>query len=247
MNFAGLISLLLVLALLQPPEVAAPVQPPDAQDSAVSNAETTDEGEDGEEAGDDASRADFIITPAPSNAALAERDAAYQNRLLSAFRSAQGRQGPLDGRWTVADTAGSVLYVLQFADPGAGESRIEGAWRDPKRAGPKGSGFIDAVARDGEFTVVRFVATDPEQTMEVRLRPAEGGGWVGETVGRGGVQVVVMRRAAGVETAAFAAPQLAPEPVAPRPKAKARPTPKRGKAKKSRPRAAPKRAGAKKK
>ena len=49
MNFAGLISLLLVLALLQPPEVAAPVDPPSAQDSAEASPETTDEGEDGEE------------------------------------------------------------------------------------------------------------------------------------------------------------------------------------------------------
>lgn len=178
---------------------------------------------------------------------LLQRDAAYQARLLSSFKSAQGSQGPLDGRWMVASTQGAALFTLQLADPGAGESRIEGAWRDLRQPGAKGSGFIDAVGRDGEFTVVRFFQAQSEQATEVRLRPADRGGWTGEAVIGTGVQTVVMRRAAGVETAALAAPLLAPEPVARAPKAKARPTPKRGKASKSRPRAAPKRAGAKKK
>lgn len=255
--------MLVALALMQPPDlVEAPGSgasppgvthsPPRSIDDILAD-ETSDE-----EAEDNAAavllphvdESQFLSAPAfvtdrsvNPDGPLHDRDATYQTRLLNAFQSSQGQQGPLDGRWSVANAQGAELFVLQFADPGAGESRIEGAWRNPRRSGQKGSGFIDAVTRDGDFLLVRFFEGDPDQATEVRLQPAEGGNWVGEAAG----QPVLMRRTAGVETAALAAPQLAPEPRPPVAKAKARPAPKRAKAKKSRPRAAPSRARAKKK
>lgn len=176
---------------------------------------------------------------------LSERDMAYQNRLLGSFRSAQGAQGVLDGRWMVTTTTGVPLYSLQLADPGAGEGRIEGAWRDLRRTGPGASGFIDAVVRDGEDIIIRFIEADPAAPTEVRISGAPMGlAWAGSTRLDGQSAPVIMSRSAGVELAARDAPYVEPEPTPPAPKAQARPAPKRAKATKSRPRAAQSRARA---
>ena len=100
---------------------------------------------------------------------LREPDVNYQNRVLSNFQASQGRQGPFDGRWTVSGSAGD-MFVLQLTDPGEG-GRIEGAWRDVRRAGGGRSGLIDPIGhRDGDMVVVRFVEADGAQPVEVRLR-----------------------------------------------------------------------------
>jgi hypothetical protein len=164
---------------------------------------------------------------------LREPDVNYQNRVLSNFQASQGRQGPFDGRWTVTGSSGD-MFVLQLTDPGEG-GRIEGAWRDMRRAGGGRSGLIDSITRDGEMVVVNFVETQGGTPVEVRLRSAQPGGWLGEAnTPEGGRQSIVMHRASGVETQAMAAPYVAQ----PRPVRTARPSvdraPTRAKAKKGR-------------
>lgn len=160
-------------------------------------------------------------------------DMAYQNRVLGVFHAAQGKQGPLDGRWRV-NADGVDVYILQFADPGAGESRVEGAWRNVRRAGGlDASGFVDQVSREGDEVVVRF--TDgARRSAEVRLRNAADGRWQGRILWPEGGANVVMTRDVSVETAAFAVPAYTPPPPPPPPKAKPAPARSKAKAKKSR-------------
>ena len=88
---------------------------------------------------------------------LTASDRDYDNRVLSAFRNAQDRQGSLDGRWLVRNTGGGLIYALQFSDPGSGPDRVEGAWRDLRRPGAIGaSGFIDDIQRYGGQVTLRF-------------------------------------------------------------------------------------------
>jgi hypothetical protein len=170
-------------------------------------------------------------------------DLAYQNRVLGVFRAAQGRQGALDGRWRV-NADGVDVYILQFADPGAGESRIEGAWRNVRREGGlDASGFIDQVSRENDEVVVRF--TDAaRRTAEIRLRTTPDGDGVGRIHWPQGGANVVMTRDVSVETAAFAVPAYAPPPPPPPPKAKPAPSRSKAKATKSRRPAARSRASA---
>jgi len=233
-NAAGALSVVIAVALMQPPEI--PLIP----ESPVVGGHSVDIGEE---------RPDFVtdgvIDP---DGGPSQTDLTARYRLLNAYQAQQGRQGILDGRWTVAGATGAEVFILQLTDPGAGEGRIEGAWRNLKVTGPKGSGFVDSVTRDGDFTVIRFFEGEETQPTEVRVRYVNDG-WAGEALVKGaaGGSPIVMRRSGTLELAALGAPQVAPEPRPPAAKAKARPTPKRAKAKKSRPRAAPKRAGAKKK
>lgn len=173
-------------------------------------------------------------------------DMAYQNRVLGVFHAAQGRQGALDGRWRV-NADGVDVYILQFADPGVGESRIEGAWRNVRREGGlDASGFIDQVSREGDEVVVRF--TDAaRRAAEIRLRNSSDGAWAGRIIWPQGGANVVMTRDVSVETAAFAVPAYTPPPPPPPPKAKPAPSRSKAKATKSRRPAARSRAHAKRK
>lgn len=170
-------------------------------------------------------------------------DMAYQNRVLGVFHAAQGRQGALDGRWRV-NADGVDVYILQLADPGAGESRIEGAWRNVRREGGlDASGFVDQVSREDDEVVVRF--TDAaRRAAEIRLRNTPDGQWVGRIVWPQGGANVVMTRDVSVETAAFAVPAYTPPPPPPPPKAKPAPSRSKAKATKSRRPAARSRASA---
>lgn len=173
------------------------------------------------------------------------RDTAYENRVLGVFHAQQGRQGALDGRWRVA--AGGVdVYILQLSDPGAGESRVEGAWRNLRREGSlDASGFVDQVTREGDEVVVRF--TDASQrSAEIRLRNSAGGGWIGRIVWPEGGSNIAMTRDVSVETAAFAVPAYVQPPPPPPPRAKPAPARSKATAKKSRRPVAPSRARAKK-
>jgi hypothetical protein len=170
-------------------------------------------------------------------------DLAYQNRVLGVFHAEQGRQGALDGRWRV-NADGVDVYILQLADPGAGESRIEGAWRNVRREGGlDASGFIDQVSREGDEVVVRF--TDAaRRAAEIRLRNSPDGRWAGRILWPQGGANVVMTRDVSVETAAFAVPAYTPPPPPPPPKAKPAPSRSKAKATKSRRPAARSRASA---
>ena len=170
-------------------------------------------------------------------------DMAYENRVLGVFHAAQGRQGPLDGRWRV-NADGVDVYILQLADPGAGESRIEGAWRNVRREGGlDASGFVDQVSRENDETVVRF--TDAaRRSAEIRLRNTPDGAWIGRILWPEGGANVRMTRDVSVETAAFAVPAYAPPPPPPPPKAKPAPARSKATATKSRRPAARSRASA---
>lgn len=133
-------------------------------------------------------------------------DRSYETRVLGAFRAVQGAQGPLDGRWHVLGPEGAVLYTLQLTDPGAGDWRIEGAWRNPRAKGAAASGFIDGIARENEDLVLSFQEAGVDQRTQVRLRPAANGGYVGETVVGGQRTGVTANRAQGLETASLAVP-----------------------------------------
>lgn len=155
------------------------------------------------------------------------RDAAYEQRVLGVFHSAQGRQGALDGRWRVAAN-GVDVYLLQFSDPGAGESRVEGVWRNLRQTGSlAASGFVDPISREGDEVVIRFTDVN-RRSAEIRLRDDARGGWAGRVVWPEGAQNVVMTRDVSVETAALAVPAYTPPPPPPAPKA--RPAPSRSKA-----------------
>ncbi|MGA0605788.1 hypothetical protein ACO2Q0_07285 [Phenylobacterium sp. VNQ135] len=121
-----------------------------------------------------------LVAPAPQLSG-----AAYDSRLKASLISAQSFQGPLDGGWRLA-AAGSGLYDFQFVDRNNGV--VEGAWRDLSRPGAlDGSGFVDAVERDGAALRLRFGAG-----KVATLTPAAGGGWAGELDGRA---VTLARRA----------------------------------------------------
>ncbi len=97
---------------------------------------------------------------------LSASDLSYEGRLRSAFQSAQGSQGPLDGRWVIR--LGDVpLYLLQLVDRGA----LEGAWRDPRRPAASGAtGFIDSIIRSGDQLVLRFTAKSGGEPVSLSLQ-----------------------------------------------------------------------------
>lgn len=148
-------------------------------------------------------------------------DRSYETRVLGAFRNTQGAQGPLDGAWRVSGTDGALLYTLQLTDPGAGEARIEGAWRNPRQTGPAASGFIDWVTRDNEDLVLVFREAADAGPTQVRMRSTLTGGWVGETLIGEHRTGVTVNRNQGLETASMSVPAYVP-PAPPR--AKAQPT-----------------------
>ena len=121
---------------------------------------------------------------------LTATDLGYEGRLRSAFQSAQGSQGPLEGRWVVR-TGDVALYVLQLADRGG----LEGAWRDPRRPGASGaSGFINNVTRSGESLTVSFTAVRGDVPVSLSLRLQPDGQISGGLVERGVQSTVTMSR-----------------------------------------------------
>jgi hypothetical protein len=136
-----------------------------------------------------------------------DADTLYENRVLGAFRAAEGNQGPLDGRWLVARAGGGVLYTLQFSDS---RDRIEGAWRDMGATGKNATGFIDSVERGDTDTVVRF--ENGTKPAELRVHSMPDGGWVGQATTPSGKINVVMTRDQSVELAASKAPLYLPPP-----------------------------------
>jgi hypothetical protein len=136
-----------------------------------------------------------------------DADTLYENRVLGAFRAAEGAQGPLDGRWLVAKAGGGVIYTLQFSDS---KDRIEGAWRDMGVTGKNATGFIDTIERGETDTIVRFESGS--RPAEVRVHPMADGGWVGQAITPNGKVNVVMTRDQSVELAAAKAPLYLPPP-----------------------------------
>jgi hypothetical protein len=108
--------------------------------------------------------------------------------IRDAFQAAQSLRGSLDGRWRLSDLGGRPLLIFQLTDPGTAnvggdpaDSTIEGAWRDPNRAGATdSSGFLDRVDRRKDSLSIHFSPRDGDPPIEVTLHPAADGGWRGE-------------------------------------------------------------------
>lgn len=163
--------------------------------------------------------------------ARTDPDISYETRVLGAFRGVQGNQGSLDGPWHISGADGVALYTLQLTDPGAGEERIEGAWRNLKVTGPGASGFIETVRRDSGDLIFTFRDGPREVLTEIRLRPTDQGGWAGESVAGETRTGIIANRAQGLETASMAVPVYKNPPP---PKAKAKRKTSRSKAKNKR-------------
>jgi hypothetical protein len=120
-------------------------------------------------------------------------DLGYEARLRSSFASAQGMQGPLDGRWTLSAAGAGDLYILQLVDTGYGP--LEGAWRDVRRAGAiEGSGFLADIQRLGTGLSFRFDPRPGGATATATLSVGADGRWSGELDDGGQRRTVVMRR-----------------------------------------------------
>jgi hypothetical protein len=107
-------------------------------------------------------------------------DPFYTGTVRGGAALAQGRQGPLDGGWTVTGSDGAPLYVLQLVD--AGQGWLEGAWRkgDATAANrPSSSGFIALINRESGRVVLRFLepgaSTPTVLTLEMTAE-----GWRGQ-------------------------------------------------------------------
>lgn len=119
-------------------------------------------------------------------------DRTYDARLRASFNSAQGLQGPLDGRWTLS-AAGADLYTLQLVDKGG--SDLEGAWRDVRRPGAvQASGFLADMARIGASLTFSFQPDPAGPALRASLTPTADGRWSGTLMGGASPRTVVMRR-----------------------------------------------------
>jgi len=112
-------------------------------------------------------------------------DIAYDTRIRASVAAAQGFQGPMDGGWTLS-AGGRELYIFQLVDR---DGLVEGAWRDPRRAGAtNASGFIDAVERSGADVTFRFAG------VVATLHPSGDGRWAGKLEAAGKTESVSLRR-----------------------------------------------------
>lgn len=100
-------------------------------------------------------------------------------RIRGTSAAAQSLQGPLDGRWSLADQDGSQLYTLLFVDNGRGA--IEGAWRDVTRgAGLTATGIIDNLNRSGGALNASFQPRTGQPAVSLNLSQRADGGWIGD-------------------------------------------------------------------
>ena len=115
-------------------------------------------------------------------------DLAYESRVKAAQASAQAFQGPLDGRWTLADRKGVELYVFQLTDKGRADL-VEGAWREATGDETiRKRGLIDEIKTDGDVLNLRFA----ERTANLKRR---GEVWRGElATAKGPLPVTLVRR-----------------------------------------------------
>ncbi len=174
-------------SILQGAETTAPASAPSP---APSPAQSTSPGPAAPAVSPPASTA----PPQVSSMSQAAMSQAYDSAIRGAAQSAQQTQGPLDGGWTVQSREGEKLYRLQFVDRGLGLGLAEGAWRDLKaNARLQTSGFIANVVYDGAQLTLKFVQSDPTDTVLVTLKPS-GSGWSGQLVRRGVATAIILRR-----------------------------------------------------
>ena len=112
-------------------------------------------------------------------------DLAYDNRLRASMAAARSFQGAMDGGWTLS-AGGRDLYVFQLIER---NGAVEGAWRDPRRAGAlDASGIIDQVERTEAGLTFRI------GERVVALRHDAGGRWTGDLTEAGRTEAVILRR-----------------------------------------------------
>jgi hypothetical protein len=125
---------------------------------------------------------------------LAPQELGYDMRVRANIASAQGRQGQLDGGWTVAGSDGTKLYSLQLVDPGDSITSLEGAWRSLQRQGLGTTGLITGFERGATSLVVRFNRRSADNPTVLTLQPTIDGSWTGEMWEDGQTRPVTMRR-----------------------------------------------------
>lgn len=125
---------------------------------------------------------------------LAPQELGYDMRVRASIASAQGRQGQLDGGWTVAGSDGTKLYSLQLVDPGDSITSLEGAWRSLQRQGLGTTGLIAGFERGATSLVVRFSRRSADNPTVLTLQPTIDGSWTGEMWEDGQTRPVTMRR-----------------------------------------------------
>jgi hypothetical protein len=117
-------------------------------------------------------------------------DDAYAAVVRGGAMIAQGRQGPLDGAWTLVAADGARLYDFQLVD--TGESlNAEGAWRKAESA--RRSGFM-LVAREAGRTTLRFFEPGGSSPILIELEPLMDGSWRGRLLRGEAETPVTMRR-----------------------------------------------------
>jgi hypothetical protein len=127
-----------------------------------------------------------------------------QTVIAAAAKAAEAMQGPLDGLWRLTDGRGDTLFVFDLADPGGppaplaadpDKPGVEGAWREPGRAGAPGAlGLVDQVRRAGARVRLSFVEGARAQPRTVSLTRGRGGRWSGVLSAEGARRRVVMTR-----------------------------------------------------
>ena len=134
-----------------------------------------------------------VTTPAPPPEPTAEERAQmYESGVRSSFEARESLQGPLDGRWLLADADGKGLYMLQLTDPGTGRGPVEGAWRDLSRQGAVGaSGFLTSAEHFGRDLVLKF---EEGEACVVTLTLGADGRWTGTLRIVNGNRPVIMTR-----------------------------------------------------
>lgn len=120
-------------------------------------------------------------------------DLTYESRIRGSFASAQGMQGPMDGRWVLRGPDGAELYDLMLVDKNNGV--LEGAWRDPRRRGAAdASGFVEDIRRTGGQLTARYRIRAGGDTAQLNLIQGSDGAWTGDLTERGERRAVVLRR-----------------------------------------------------
>lgn len=171
-----------------------------------SGPQTTDEEEDAPQAPATPHKPTILPIPAPDPDELPGHAIpqggyvpvaeAYDLRVKGSILAAQGLQGPLDGGWSIEGPGGAGLYVLQLVDKVGGGGPLEGAWRDPRRAGAVGStGLIDVVDRSDSGFLARF-SPRAGQLATLDLTPRGDGSWTGKLNENGAEILVTARRLA---------------------------------------------------
>lgn len=123
-------------------------------------------------------------------------DPFYEATVRGGAAMAQGRQGGLDGGWTLAAADGAELYALQLVDTGEGGS-LEGAWRDLRAPKARDSGFLALIGREPGRARLTFFEPGARAPTVVTLEPSLDGSWRGRLQSaEAGAQprAVVMRR-----------------------------------------------------